>query len=215
MKKQFLLLLAIVSISATSIKVNAQDENIRTLFKGGNHRTTAYAALTNSITNIDGQYANLAGIYGGVYLNRRVMIGVGAAAATNNIPVPAQFSSIEGRDMSYEYGQFGLVTEVVVGSNRVFHPVFHLFAGPGFTVQYDRYGDNSEGWDAWDQRAKRDENWFMVAEPGVQLEINVFKWMRFSPGVSYRLAYGNDAKGLSDSKLSGMNLNLSLKFGRF
>lgn len=215
MKKHLVLLFALVVIGAMSVKVHAQDDNIRTLFRGGSsHRISAYGALTNKFTEIDGHYVNLAGVYGGIYLNRRVMIGVGAAAATNNIPVPNEFSSIEGREMSYEYGQFGLVTEIVIGSNRVFHPVFHLFAGPGFTVQYDREGD-SDHWDHWDDSDTRDENWFMVAEPGLQLEMNVFRWMRFSPGVSYRFAYGNDANGLSDTKLSGMNVNLTLKFGRF
>lgn len=213
MKKHFVLLFALVVVAVSSVKVHAQDEPIRTIFKN-THRTSAYGALTNKFTEIDGHHVNLAGFYAGVYMNRRVFLGVAAAAATSNLPVPSQFSSIQGRDMSYEYGQFGLITEFVVGSNRAIHPVFNFFAGPAFTVQYDRDGD-SEYWDNFDDRSTRDENWFMVAEPGVQIEMNLFKWMRFSPGVSYRFAHGNDAPGLTDSKLSGMNVNVTLKFGRF
>ena len=214
MKKQILLSLALIATLASSIKVQAQDDQMRTLFKG-NHRTTAYGAMTNKFTEIDGQFVNLVGIYGGVYLNRKVMIGIGGAASTNFVPVPQEFSSQPFQDMSYEYVQFGSVFEFVAGSNKLFHPVFHLFAGPGLTIQYDRYTDGHDDWHSWDDRESHDENWFMVTEPGVQIEMNVFKWMRFSPGVSYRFVYGNDAKGLSDSKLSAMNVNLTLKFGRF
>jgi hypothetical protein len=214
MKKKVLLSFALIVTLASSIKVHAQDEPMRTLFKSS-HRTTAYGALTNKFTEIDGEFVNLVGVYGGVYLNRRVMIGIGAAASTNNLPVPTEFSSEPLRKMSYEYVQFGSVFEFVAGSNNLFHPVFHLFAGPGLTFQYDRYTDDHEDWHSWDDRSGHDENWFFVTEPGVQIEMNVFKWMRFSPGVSYRFVYGNDAKGLSDSKLSGMNVNLTLKFGKF
>jgi hypothetical protein len=213
MKKQFVLFLTLIIVGVASHSAQAQDDEIHTVFKGP-QKTTAYGALTNKFTTIDGEYVNLAGVYGGVYINRRVMIGIGAAASTNEVPVPSQFSAIDGRQLSYQYVQFGLFTEFVAGSNRSIHPVFQLFAGPGMTAQYDR-----QTWEDWDhgddQDGHHDENWFMVAEPGVQLEINVFKWMRFSPGVSYRFAYGNESEGLSDSKLSGASLNLSLKFGRF
>jgi hypothetical protein len=212
MKKQFAALLALILVAAVSTNGVAQDE-IRTVFKGPN-KVTAYGALTNKFTKIDDQYVNLAGVYGGVYLNRRVFLGVGGAASTNDVPVPSQFSAVPGRDLSYQYVQFGLISEVVFGSNRAIHPVFHLFAGPGLTVQYDRH--DWEEWENWeDDASSRDENWFMIAEPGVQLEINLFKWMRFSPGVSYRLAYGQESQGLSDSKLGGTTFNATLKFGKF
>ncbi|GAB1446496.1 MAG: hypothetical protein KF860_06140 [Cyclobacteriaceae bacterium] len=60
-----------------------------------------------------------------------------------------------------------------------------------------------------------DENWFFVAEPGVKLEMNVFRWMRFSPGYSYTTVYGSDTAGLSDNDLSGSSFNLTMKFGKF
>ena len=189
-------------------------EDIQTIFKGSSKpHVTGYGVISNKFTNIDGKYMNLSEVYGGVYLNRRLMLGIGGAASTNNLPVPQQYASVEDRQLSYQYVQFGAYTEYVIGSNKTIHPVAHLFAGPGLTVQYDR-----NEWDEFDDIEKDDKheaNWFMVAEPGVQIEINVFRWMRFSPGVSYRMAFGNDAAGLSDSKLSGMSFNASMKFGRF
>jgi len=227
MKKFLTLVLALTVTSVISLR--AQEESrtpdgeprrnvpsqsdIQTVFKGSRPHVTGYGVISNKFTNIDGKYMNLSEVYGGVYLNRRVLLGIGGAASTNNLPVPQQYASVEGRQLSYEYVQFGMYSEYVFGSNKTIHPVAHLFAGPGLTVQYDR-----NQWDEFDkieQKNKHDVNWFMVAEPGVQIEINVFRWMRFSPGVSYRMAFGNDAAGLSDSKLSGMSFNASMKFGRF
>lgn len=189
-------------------------QEIQTVFRGGGH-VTGYGAISNKFTTIGGKYANLAEVYGGVYFNHRFLLGLGGAAVTNDIPVPPQYSAIPGVELSYEYGQCGLVTEYVIGSSKAIHAVFHLFSGAGFTVQYFRHNWDDDYDDYLDDHAGRDENWFFVAEPGVQLEVNLFRWMRFSPGVSYRAAFGSDAKGLSDNDLSDMSYNVTLKFGRF
>jgi hypothetical protein len=200
---------ALVLIGSQAI---SQNGSVQTLFKG-KFQSGGYGALTNKFTTIGGKFANISGIYGGWYINHRIMIGAGAAAVTNNVRVPQQFSADPLRDMSYEYGQVGLVTEYVAGSDKPLHFVFHLFSGAGFTLQYQRYGWHN-GNNDYDGEI-HDENWFFVAEPGVQLEINLFKWMRFSPGVSYRAAFGSDAIGLQDKDLSAFSYNATLKFGKF
>ncbi len=209
MKRQLKITAAIL-ITIFSMQVTAQDGNIKTIFKGGLHSSGGYAALTNKFTNIRGDYANLAGFYGGWYVNHRLMIGVGAAASTNNLHVPQQFSTEPNERRTWQYGQFGLATEYVMHSDKPVHLAFHLFGGAGFTLQYER-----DDWDHNDRNNTSDENWFVVAEPGVQLEINVFKWMRVSPGVSYRATFGSDGRGLDDSDLSGLSYNATVKFGRF
>jgi hypothetical protein len=189
----------------------ASAQEIKTIFNEG-QKPTGYGALVNKFTMIRGQYANLVGGYGGLYLNHRFLLGFGGMATTNNLPVPIQFSADPSLSLSYEFCQFGLVTEYVLASDKAFHVAFNMFAGPGLTVQYQRYGyrdfNNT-------RQGVRDENWFMVAEPGVQLEVNLFKWMRFSPGVSYRAAFGSNAAGMTDADLSNINYNATLKFGRF
>lgn len=56
-------------------------------------------------------------------------------------------------------------------------------------MQYNR--NYLYGYDYDYPNAIHDENWFMSEEPGAQLEINLFRWMRFSPGISYRKTYGS------------------------
>jgi hypothetical protein len=213
-----LLLFAIFSANL----VFAQDEpsptddyKINTLFAPGRVATGGFGAITNKFTFIDGHFANLAGIYGGVYLNHSLFIGASASALTNNILVPVEDSESPLQNLSYMYGQVGGMAEYVLNSDKAVHLAFNMFTGAGFTLQYDRTDwENSSHHDHnWDN--SKDEDWFFVAEPGVTVEFNVLKWMRFSPGVSYRAVFNSDGRGLGDSALSNVSYNLSLKFGKF
>jgi hypothetical protein len=224
MKGQFKTIMMVSLILLTTASLFAQendygeapksDHGIETVFKGGATSVRAYGALTNKFTTIRGDYANLVGVYGGVFINHKFMIGVGGAAMTNRLDVPLQYRTDPLRDLNYEYGQFGLVTEYVIGSNKAFHVAFNLFSGAGFTLQNERDEWDDDEFD-WDDEKAHDTNWFFVAEPGVQFEINVFKWMRFSPGISYRAAFGSDGLGMRDSDISNISYNATLKFGRF
>lgn len=185
---------------------------IKTIFKSNPRSSGGYGAITNKFTRIRGDFANMTGLYGGWFINQRLMIGAGAAAVTSNIPVPLEYSTDPTRNRSYEYGQVGLMTEYVVGSNNPIHFVFQLFSGAGFTLQYDRRGRHNNN---LDDDSVSDEHWFFVTEPGVQVEMNLFKWMRFSPGVSYRASFGSDAEGLKDKDIRGVSYNVTLKFGKF
>jgi hypothetical protein len=204
-------------LSLVSTFAWAQDEDIsrkhdiQTVFRNG--RVGGYGAITNKFTSIRGEFANISEVYGGVFINRRFLLGLGVAATTNYIPVPLEFSEAPANQLSYGYGQAGLVTEWVMGSNKSAHLVFHLFTGAGYTTQYERWTNNSFDWN--ESHPVYDQNWFFVAEPGVQLEVNLFRWMRFSPGVSYRKAYNSTGRGLTDNDLSDWSYNLTLKFGKF
>jgi len=206
--------LAVAALTLISIAAYAQDESyqIQTVFKVGK-ASGGFGALTNKFTSIDGNFANLAGVYGGWYVNHKFLLGIGAAGLTNEIPVPLQYSADPLRDMSYGYGQFGLMTEYVLNSDRTVHIAFSLFSGAGFTMQYERYGWEDHDFDH--EGHAKNEDWFFVAEPGVQVEVNLMKWMRFCPGVSYRAAFGSDSRGLSDNALSDISYNATLKFGKF
>lgn len=197
-------------ITILSFQVIAQDGNVKTIFNGNLRSSGGYGAITNKFTTIRGDYANLVGLYGGWYINHRFMVGVGGAASTNNLHVPQQFSTNPIHSRTWQYCQFGMTTEYVMHSDKAIHLAFHLFGGAGFTLQYRR-----DDWDHNSHDNVSDENWFVVAEPGVQLEINLFKWMRLSPGVSYRATFGSDGRGLPDSDLSAISYNATAKFGVF
>lgn len=206
--KSRILITALFLASATSLF--AQD--VQTLF-GPGRATGGYGAISNKFTTIGGEFANISEIYGGVFINRRWMLGLAFAGSTNDIQVPTQYSVDPQTPMTYQYGQGGLKLERVIGSNKPIHLVVNLFTGVGFTAQYDRYNWNDYSYN--DFHTKHDENWFYVVEPGAQLEMNLFRWMRLSPGISYRNASHSSATGLSDRQLSDWSYNVTVKLGSF
>jgi hypothetical protein len=211
MKKISLLALVFLSMAYTG----TQAQEVETLFHSSKP-SGGYAALGNKFTSIRGEYANIAEIYGGWFIHRRFLLGIGAAASTNKLQVPFAFSTAPLRNMSWQYGQLGLMTEYVFWSNRVVHLNITLFSGGGFTLQYER--KDMDEWDNYDydnDDLEHDENFFYVMEPGAQLELNLLKWMRLSPGISYRKTFGSEGIGLRDDDLSDWSYNISLKFGKF
>jgi hypothetical protein len=202
---------AVVFLFAFLIVQSVSAQEIQTLF-GPGKTTGGYGALTNKFTTIGGEFANISEVYGGVFINRRWMLGLAFAGSTNDIRVPMEYSVNSQQPMTYQYGQGGLKLERVIGSNKPIHVVLDLFTGVGFTAQYDRYNWHSNNFDTF---SHHDENWFYVVEPGVQLEMNLFRWMRLSPGISYRNTSHSSSLGLKDSDLSDWSYNVTLKFGGF
>jgi len=194
------------------ITFTASAQDVQSIF-GSGRATGGYGALSNKFTYIGGEFANLCEVYGGVFINRRWMAGLSFAGSTNDIRVPVEYSVDPVNPMTYQYGQGGMVVERVFNSNRPFHFVVSMFSGVGFSAQYDR--NEWYDYDYNHSTSIHDENWFYVLEPGVQLEMNLFRWMRLSPGVSYRQTYGSDGIGLSDGNLSDWTYNITLKFGGF
>jgi hypothetical protein len=209
----FALCILVLASSGVIAQENTAGDNyhIQSLFKSKG--SGGYGAITNKFTSIGGSYANMVGVYGGWYVNHSFLLGIGAAGLTNDIKVPLEDRVAPFQDLSYMYGQVGMVTEYVIASNKAVHVAFNLFSGAGFTMQYERYNWNHDHEFDWD--GGHDEDWFFVAEPGVQVEVNLFKWMRFSPGVSYRAAFGSNGRGLGDSALSDISYNATFKFGKF
>ena len=208
--KQCKLIVTGLAIFLLAPEAIAQPEKVNTIFKNDIRRSGGYGAATNSFTTIRGKYANIAGLYGGWFINQKVMLGLAISATTNNLRVPASLAVDPDNNQTWQYGQFGLMTEYVLGSNKPVHLVFQLMSGAGFTLQYPRYNLHDRDYDH-----VHDENWFVVAEPGVQLEMNLFKWMRLSPGVSYRATFGSDGIGMKDKDLRAVSYNVTMKFGRF
>jgi hypothetical protein len=193
-----------------SLAAGAQEN--QTIFNSaGVKNSGGYGALSNKFTTINGMFANLPEVYGGWFINHNFLLGFEGAASTNYIPVPIANQDWNGNKMTYQYGQFGLMTEYVIASHKKVHVNLNLVTGAGFILQYDR--ENLSDWHFEDHSANT--HFFMILEPGVQLEFNLLKWMRFSPGVSYRRAFNSGAPGLTDNDLSGLSGNLTMKFGHF
>ena len=130
MKTRFLLICFFVAYMSFS----AVAQEVQSIF-GSGRATGGYGALSNKFTYIGGEFANICEVYGGVYLNRRWMVGLAFAGSTNDIRVAQEYSGDPSNPMTYQYGQGGLKLERVFNSNRPIHFVVNLFSGIGFSAQ--------------------------------------------------------------------------------
>lgn len=213
MKKHITTLFALAFVIGISQNACAQStDEVRTIFKN-TKGSGGYIALSNKFTSINGSFANMPEIYGGWFVGKKLLIGLGGGSTTNYIPVSVTESANPSQRMSYLYSQFGMVNEWVIASNSPIHPVLHVFNGAGLTLQYHR-----PHWEDFDNPNYREDvediKWYYICEPALQVELNLLKWLRVSPGISYRFAFDNEERKLDD-QVSGPNVSLGLKFGKF
>ena len=117
------LLVTIFVIVALTNNTFAQE--VQSIFSNGK-ATGGYGALSNKFTYLGGEFANVCEVYGGVFINRRWMVGLAFAGSTNDIRVPLEYSVDPVNPMTYQYGQGGLKLERVFNSNKPFHFVINL-----------------------------------------------------------------------------------------
>jgi hypothetical protein len=136
------------------------------------------------------------GLRGGIYLNRRLAIGL----AVNGI---ANGESHLGANQGRNFGTYGgLLLQYVVQSNRLVHVSIESTIGDGRWCSTD---DNN------DCVGRR----FIVFEPAANLELNVARHVRFTTGVGYRFAVAGSGDGPSSRDMSSLVVRSGLVFGSF
>lgn len=193
-----------------------EDTPIRTLFNSGNKKVShgGYGALIFGV-DIKGPETILSyGIKSGWMINHHVTIGIeGKGFASVD---KYTFNDVIGEyNISGGYG--GLLVEPVIAPFAPVHVSFPIVIGAGGICYVDNDSFDDDGdfdhddydTDIYDQAA------FFVFEPGVELEINLLKFMRLGVGVSYR--YTSDIKMAHTDKdlMRGFSGNIALKFGKF
>lgn len=109
----------------------------------------------------------------------------------------------------FEMAYGGVLIEPVLWDDKLVHATIPILLGGGAaSVSNVRVYDL--GWNGYN-----DATAFYVAEPGINMELNVFRHLRLGLGGSYRLVSGSSLINTTDFDLSGFNGNLSLKFGWF
>lgn len=199
MKK--LTIVSVISIFCmVAIPAVAQEQTLIS----GDIESGGFGGPVLKVTEFRDDVGLLVGGRGGWIINHAFVIGGGGYGLTTNIDAPVF-------DHYLNVGYGGGIIEYIVLSDKLIHLSVNALIGGG-GVNY-----RQRDWDDWDW----DGNWyddtddFFVAEPGVDLMLNVSKIFRVGVGVSYRYVNGVDIRGLSDSDMSGLSATFTLKFGKF
>ncbi len=196
--RTFLALLVIVLLPAG---LGAQQE--RTLL-GRRVEHGGFGGPAVKFTEIADQFGVLVGGRGGWIINHSLVLGGGGYGLANTYDFEI---ILDGRERHLALGYGGLEIEYVNRWRDVAHFTAGILIGGGGASWYDRHrGD-------WGIDDNNDA--FFIAEPALNLEVNVVHFFRVAIGGSYRFVEELDLVGLGDADLRGAAGSLTFKFGEF
>ncbi len=180
------------------LSVLAQEE---TLISGG-FESGGFGGPAWKMTLLDGDFGILTGGRGGWIINHTFVIGGGGYNTLWDIKTGRQ--TADGVPLYLEMGYGGLEITYIHTSDRLIHYTVNTLLGAG----HARLEEHNPQIEYASDR-------FYVIEPGVNMEINVYRWVRICVGATYRFITGFETEDLSSTDLSGPSGVITLKFGVF
>ena len=125
------------------------------------------------------------------------------------------YETLPGSNTSYGYtgGYGGILIEPIVFPRYPVHVAFPILLGGG-GIARSIITDYFYPYDHTDMYVEHAEA-FLIAEPGVEIEFNVARWMRLAVGGSYRFTTALDNSTFESNPMDGFTAGFSFKFGKF
>jgi hypothetical protein len=192
----------------TASEEKKQDREFQTLL-GHNRSGGMYGSFSVGYSKIDDDQAVLFGGRLMWVVSHSIGFGFGGTGFINEY----HYDPILMEDVFLTGGYGGLYIEPILAPKFPVHLSFPILLGGGgisyVTKDMDNYDNFIEDTEA-----------FLIAEPGVELELNVTRNFRFSVGATYRFTsefeVGNNPSPAVDSDaLKGFSYMATFKFGRF
>lgn len=156
----------------------------------------------------DNASALFVGGQGGWIIDHKFIIGGGGYGLVNEVQANwIDIRTFYGEPLPYylNMGYGGLLLGFIQNSDDLIHyEIYGLFGGGG--IDY-RLKDAEQSHDSSDG--------IFVAEPGVNIMLNVTPFFRIGAGASYRYVTGVDDAALTSEDLSGISGQIIFKFGSF
>ncbi len=187
-----------------------QKPEIQTL-TGPGHQTGFYIGFHTDYSRISGYDAFGAGASIALIANHGLAIGIaGKGFFTEPYQGDLSFSTTK---YNYSGGYGGLLIEPILFPKSPVHLSFPVILGAGGiakNVLYNYYYPYE-----YTQAEVENADAFLVAEPGVELELNVARWLRLGLGCSYRFTTDLEPVVFDTKIMDGFTAGFSLKFGNF
>jgi hypothetical protein len=201
--KKFIFLTTLLFVATIVLAQNdslKKQNEIKTVF--GNKKIThgVYLGFSVGYSVIDNKDAFTSGARLMWVIGHSFAWGLAGGGFSNN------FHDYSGQSLNGGYG--GLMFEPILLPKQPVHVSFPIMlAVGGVAKSYD---------DVWQEDYNADDaDAFFIAEPGVELEMNLLKFIRISVGASYRITTEIYLENENNDVLNGLNTMVSLKFGKF
>lgn len=181
------------------------DNGIKTLL-GSSSSIGGYGSISVLYSQIESKDAFVFGARGAVVMGHVFALGIGGAGFINDFT----YDPLEDENVSLAGGYGGMFFEPIIFPKFPVHISVPVLVGVG-GVAY-----TSMQPEAWDNEYNvEDSETFLVIEPGLEMEMNITRYFRFSLGGYYRYTSGIDLMETESDVLNGFSFGVNFKFGKF
>ena len=204
-------LIFLVSISTLGLRAQDDDQvysgdEFKTIF--GGKKVGGYGAIGAGYTIIDNKDAIVLNARGGVVLGHNLALGLTGTGFMNEYT----YNYGENQKTSLVGGYGGFFVEPIIFPRSGIHVSFPVTAGIG-GITYTTFNEEEDEWN--DNNENNESQTFFIVEPGLEVEFNLFKFMRMSVFGTYRVVSELDWDRTSSSALNNFSTGLIFKFGKF
>lgn len=189
----------------------------KSLFNDDSELTGGFISFTPRFTNVLGSYAVLSGFSAGVTVNERLNVGLAGAFSGTAIKNARYKEYLLSRTtavldgLELRYGYVGLLVEPVLRHRSVVHLNVPIIVGMGWMAySYPASSTNSNNTDK--SRIRTDGQGYLVVEPGLEIEVNILRSLRFGAGGSYIYTSDLEQPNTPPDALRNFTARFTLKY---
>lgn len=212
---RYLLIFISIFISVFAVAQKSADSTkVETLFGQGNLKATGYGGVQIGFSKLKDVNLMLFSIEGGIVVNKKVIVGAEFtgiySSELSNVYYERHDEEVEALTRGF-YG--GVKVEPVLRLQKVVHLSFPIVVGGGELMYRTKRKYAGGSGDL--KRAGIDSDGFVYAEPGIKLEINLSRYIRFGTSVTYRITSALNLNSTPDDAFSGIATKIGFAFGKF
>jgi len=189
----------LIALVFSAVMAFAQEEQLI----GDKIESGGFGGPTWKLTQLGGKTAILDGGRGGWVINHAFVLGGGGYGTQSD--VKTDLLGPEGKPLYMGMDYSGLEIEYVHNSPRLVHWTVRSLFGGGKIRLNERDSPSRE----------TVSDGFGVVDADFNVELNVLRWLRVDAGAGYRLVFGIETSGLSNSDIGGAFGQVTVKFGKF
>ncbi len=209
-----IIVLITISLSAQNSgnegRRDRSNDEIRTLVGRNHHSNGGYGSFGAGYSLIDNKDAVTVSGRAAWIVGHGLGIGFAGTGFVNSFS--PDLNDLD-RVVNLTGGYGGFLIEPILLPKFPIHLSFPVILGAG-GIAYTSSLQPDNTWEYYDTYVE-DTQPYLIAEPGVELELNVLKFFRMAFGVSYRFTTDVKWNYTSPDVLEGWNAGMTLKFGKF
>jgi hypothetical protein len=177
---------------------------------GPGHSTGFYFGFHSEYSQVAGYDAFGAGGTFALIANHGLAIGFSGKGFFTE---PYKVTPSSNTSYNYTGGYGGFLIEPIIFPKYPVHVSFPILLGAGGIARsiLTNYNYPYEYTQVYVENAEA----FLIAEPGVEIEFNVARWMRLALGGSYRFTTALEPAIFESNPMDGFTAGFSMKFGKF